>query len=212
MLLFVLSIIAFALAVIGLMISAALWTFTDAKAKSEQAPALWLLIVLAGGPVGFIIYLAIGRKNKEIKAPGNYKSLLILFAAIFILATGFFISQVIDFTRNHSGLGSVRSGSFTMSYSYVRNDVWIFRARTANGWERRSPTLSAEQLNRFHVLSDSGDGIRLRLEQGNVMEIIDLSGFFDGQINMRAFEPGRVRITLEFDRARDVDVRISWRE
>ena len=212
MALFIIGIIVFVFASIGLAVSLALWTYTDAKVKSDQSPMLWMLLVLLASPLGIILYLLLGRVNKDAPAPGGFKKLLIFFAIMFILATGLFTAGTIRFVHGeYNGGSSITSGSFTFSQNFLRNNVWTFSARTANGTARRTPNLTAGQLAAFHVLSDSGEGLVLRIEQGDRREIIDISGYFDNQIDMSKFEPGRVRIILEFDRARDVDVRISWR-
>jgi hypothetical protein len=184
--------------------------------KSDQSPLLWLLLVLFVSPVGIIVYLLAGRTKKDEPAPGKYKKAIIAAAICFVLSTGLFAAGLVTFVTAElegfsTGFGSVSSGVSTVSRSQVRNNVWTYTARSKNGWERRSPNLTAEQLANFHVLSDSGEGVLLlRLEQGDVSETIDISGFFDQQINMSAFEAGRVRITIEFSRARDVDITINW--
>ena len=210
MVLFIVGTVVFSLVTIGLAVSIALWVYEDAKVKSDQSPVLWLLVVLFASLIGIILYLAVGRTNKDAQAPGKYKKLMIALAVCLIFATGLFVVGIVRYVQD--GGGSISSGTFSMQRSRVSNNVWTYTARSANGWERRSPNLSAEQLSAFHVLSDSGDGLRLRLEQGDLVEVFDISGFFDELIDMSSFEAGRVRITLQFDRARDVDVRISWRE
>ncbi|MCL2386542.1 MAG: hypothetical protein FWC89_03225 [Defluviitaleaceae bacterium] len=209
---FIVSTTLFSILSIVFTIALALWTYEDAKVKSDQSPLLWVLFSVLVFPIGTIVYLVAGRTNKDVEPPRKYKSFLIVSGILYAILTVLFTVSIIGFTVSamDSGVGSTRIGNFSASWSRVQNDEWTFTARTANGWERRSPVLSAEQLANFHVLSDSGDGIILHLEQGNTQEIIDLSGFHDQQINMSAFQAGRVNVTLRFDRAQDVDVRISW--
>jgi len=212
MILFVLGVVFFSLAATAFSVALALWTYADAKVKSDQSPVLWVLLVLLVNPIGIILYLLMGRTNRQAEPPGTFKSLMIAMAVLAILSALIFAVGTVRFVRSEStGVGSVRSGSFTMVRSNVRNNEWTFTARNANGSERRSPNLNAAQLAAFHVLSDSGDGIMLRLTQENRTELVDISGFFDGYIDMSAFEPGRVRVTLEFNHANDVDVKVSWR-
>jgi hypothetical protein len=213
MFLFILGIVVFCVFAIGFSISLALWTYEDAKVKSEESPILWLLFVLLVNPIGIIVYLLEGRAKKDVPPPGKYKKAMLFMLVCFILSAPLFAFGTINFVINveSSGVASVSSMSSTFSRSVVRNDVWSFTARSANGWERRSPNLSAEQLANFHVFTDSGEGVTLLLVQGDVSERINISGFFAQNIDMSAFQPGSIRITLELDRARDIDVRISWR-
>jgi hypothetical protein len=216
MALFITGTILFSLISLAFTLFMALWVYEDAKIKSDQPPLMWVLIVVLVNPIGIIIYLAAGRSKKEEKPPGKYKTALIVSLVAFIFATGLFTAGTINFAFGEmsAGMGAVRSGSFRMSSSSVQNNVWTFRARYANGFERRSPNLSAARLENFHVLSDSGDQVTLRLEQDNRSFMKDLSGFVDAPIDLTiaGFEPGNVRIALHFNRANDVDVRIDWRE
>ena len=86
MVFFAIGVTMFVLSAMGFMISLGLWTYADAKVKSQDNPAVWTLIVLAAGfPVGFIIYLVAGRTKAE-KSPGKFKKLLIASAACFIVS------------------------------------------------------------------------------------------------------------------------------
>ena len=89
--------IPFALSAMGFMICLGLWTYADAKVKSKDSPAMWTLIVLlASFPVGFIIYLVMGR-TKEGKSPGKFKKLLIASAACFIISIPVYVFSLISF-------------------------------------------------------------------------------------------------------------------
>ena len=213
MILFVIGTIIFTLAATALAVVLALWVYNDAKVRSDQNPALWLVLVLATGIIGLIIYMLAGRTNKQIPPPGKYKKLLAITTITFILATGLFTAGIIDFIDGDLGAAaSTRIGSFSMSRSQVQNQVWTFRARSANGWERRRPTLNAQQLSSLHVLSDSGQNITLRLEQGNHTTLTDISNFFDGHPDTSPFSPGPLRITLHFEHANNVNIQINWQE
>jgi len=72
-----------------LMISIGLWTYADAKVKSDNA-AMWTIIALISFPMGFVIYFLAGRQKPE-KAPKKYQKLLV-FCIIF-----FFLSFVLYF-------------------------------------------------------------------------------------------------------------------
>ena len=206
--LFVLGLVTFIICAIAFGISLAMWVHADAKVKSDQSPALWVLLVLITNGIGIILYLILGRTKKDIPAPGAHKKPVILFAILWVLSIGLFVVGTVGFARVY---GSVSSGVFTMQNSRLRDSEWMFSARTANGWVRRTPNLSAEELAAFHVTSSSGQGVRLRLEQDDRIEVIDLSGNINEPVDLSDFVPGRIRIRLEFERANDVYVRVRWR-
>ena len=212
MALFIISTIVFVIFAIGIQLALALWVYEDAKVKSDQSPVLWLLVAFFGSIPGFIIYLFAGRTNKEVPPPGKHKTLLIVtVVGFFITITLFFTSMFRFIIIEEGGSVPMSSGSFSMTRDRLRDDSWEFSARSANGHVRRTPTLTAAQLNNLYVTSYSGDGVTLRFEQGNIIESINLSGNVINQhINMSSFSPGRVRMKLEFNHARDIDVVISW--
>jgi len=72
------------------MISIGLWTYADAKIKSDDNAAMWTIIALMSFPAGFVVYLLAGRKKPE-EALGKYQKLLV-FCLIF-----FFFSLVLYF-------------------------------------------------------------------------------------------------------------------
>ena len=75
-----------ALAVVGIAIVVflGLWTYNDAKERTDN-PSLWTVIVLfATMPIGLIIYLLLGR-NKTGQSTGRYLKPLIATAAVFVL-------------------------------------------------------------------------------------------------------------------------------
>ena len=207
--LFVIGLTTFIIGAIGFGVSLALWVYADAKVKSDQSPILWVLLMLMTNVVGIVLYLLLGRTKKDVPAPGAYKKSIIFFGIFWAISIVLFVFGTIGFAQEFGG--SMSSGTFSMQRSSLRDGEWTYTARTANGWTRRSPNLSADELAAFYVVSNSGNGVRLRLEQGDLLEVIDLSGNFRGPIDLGHFEPGRVRIRLEFDRANDVYVRISWR-
>ena len=209
MALFIISTIIFVLFAIAFPISIALWVYEDAKVKSDQAPVLWLLIVLVGNIFGFLIYMLAGRTKKDVKAPGKFKGFMIAMLIGFILSSGLFTAGLINLIVQEGF--SVTVGTFMSSRNRLKEDVWTFRARSANGYVRRTINFSTTQLANFRVQSHSGEGLTLRLEQDNIVEIINISGTYNERVDMSAFSPGKIRIYLEFDRARDADVILSWK-
>jgi len=82
----VLLIAGLTLAVVGIAIAVflGLWTYNDAKERSDD-PALWTLIALVVPmPIGIILYLLVGR-NKAGQSTGRYLKPLIATAVVFVL-------------------------------------------------------------------------------------------------------------------------------
>jgi len=210
---FIISTILFSILAVALSLTLTVWTYEDAKLKSNHSPMMWVILVLFTSPIGIILYLLIGRHKKDVPGPKGFRAAIIIFTVLFLLSAGFFAYGTVRFVQeaSGSGLSSVRTGSFSGYRSNVRDGEWALTARSANGRERRSPDLTAQQLENFHVFSDSGRGVTLRLEQDGRVKSIDISGYFDRVLDLSAFEPGRVRVILEFDRANDVYVRVNWR-
>ncbi|MCL2372097.1 MAG: PLDc N-terminal domain-containing protein [Defluviitaleaceae bacterium] len=209
MTIFIISTILFSILALAFTLTVTVWTYEDAKLKSNHTPMIWVVIVLFTSPIGIILYLIIGRHKKDVPGPTGFRLPIIIFTLLFLASAAFFTYGTVRFVQEVGG-ASVRMGSFSGSRSHLRNETWTFTANRANGHERRNINFTAAQLNDFHVFSDSGGGTTLRLEQNNNVKTVDISGFVDRNVDLSAFEPGRVRVRLDFDRADDVYVRLSW--
>jgi len=215
MILFVVSIIVFVLSILGLTVFIALWTYKDAQVKSTQDPVFWLLVVLLMQGIGIILYMCVGR-TKNVPAPGTYKKALITCIVVSVLATAGFITTTVMFARGDIDFGNStwNSGVWGMHVSNVRNDEWTTDVRRGRGSSRISRNLDAAQMHNFHVESiNEGDSLYLFLQQGNMSSRIDISGDFYGRINLHdyGFSPGRIRMTLQFERIDRAYTIISWR-
>jgi hypothetical protein len=105
------------------------------------------------------------------------------------------------------------SSSWSISGSSVdmRDDSWSISARTVNGHATRRLDLSAGELAVLHIESSSGGGsVYAILIQGDNERSTDISGEFYGYIDTSGFEPGRIRLRLQFGRAEDVDLLADW--
>ena len=214
--LFVLAIITFVFAVLGVTVLFALWTYKDAQVKSEQDPILWLLVVVLLQVPGLIIYLCAGR-TKNVPAPGTYKKALIAGIFGLILATAFFIFAVVSFARadfDFAGNATWNNGVWTMRSTSYRNNTWTESVRSGRGSSRRTHNLDWDQMRHFHVESTTQDGsLYLLLQQGNTSSRIDISGDFYGRISLTdlGFTPGRIRMTLQYESVYRSHTIINWR-
>ena len=215
MALFIVSIIVFTLSMLGLTLFIALWTYKDAQVKSTQDPILWLLVVLLLQGIGIILYMCVGR-TKNVAAPGTYKKALIACIVVSVLATAGFITTTVMFARGEINFGNStwNSGVWGMHVSNVRNDEWTTDVRRGRGSSRIGRNLDAAQLYNFHVETiNEGDALYLYLQQGDTSSRIDISGDFYSRINLHehGFNPGRIRMTLQFEGIERAHTIISWR-
>lgn len=215
--LFVFGIIFFVVSIFAFMISLGLWVYADATVKSRQSPALWVLIVLfVPNLVGLVIYLLVGRTNKHSPAPGKFKWLAIASAVIFALGTAAFFFGTLNFVNaaDTRVYGARQVGSFVRHEENLRGGVWEISAERANGYSRRTPVLTAAELENFRAENRGGAGnVFLRVEQRGRAETFDISGVFAEGIDLLelGFQAGRVFIYVDFERAEPVNITISWR-
>jgi len=222
MTLFIIGIVAFSLSMLGVLVFLGLWTYKDAQIKSEHSPGLWVAVVLlVPNLLGFIAYLLVGRTKKDVPATHKYRRALIACLVIWVLSLGLFVGSAIRMavTDSFDSWGSttinVSTGSTFMtrdSFSH-RNNRWTFTARRADAVRSRNIQLSAGEMTSFHVSGESSDGnVFLRVEQGTRVERFDIT-MFSGYINLLdyGFEPGRHRVAILMEEARDVRVEITWR-
>lgn len=136
------------------------------------------------------------------------KTILIGLVAILVIAA--IVGVMLLITR---GEGIVVNSGFTSGYSsHVKNDTWITSARSINGHCRVDKTFDADNLSAFRAnATNSGGKVILKLIQGDVEKDIDMTGEFNGKIDMGEFAPGRVRMRLEFEHADAVSVVIHWK-
>lgn len=141
------------------------------------------------------------------------KKRIIIFAVIIAVATMAVvgITLAVVFTSERT---TVNSGTFSNFHSSARDDHWLVVARSANGRARIDRTLTAEELSNLRVEGAADGGIALRVEQrdsaGAFAMTVDLTGQVSGDIDLQAFDPGRIRLVLEFNHATDVNVTVRW--
>jgi hypothetical protein len=178
---FVVSILAFVICTMAVMLFLGLWTYKDAQVKSEHSPVLWVLVVLlVPNMMGIIVYLLVGRSKKDVPAPKTFLRPLIASVVLFIVATAVFIvSMVLLALGGTGGLPhnmAWNSGVWAVSRSHYSNGEWTVSARRGNGTKRRTHELTAEQLESFRFSGNADEGgLYLMLDQGETYYSIDIS-------------------------------------
>ena len=116
-----------------------------------------------------------------------------------------------EFTQSPSG--AVTSWSTSGRITHNREaDSWLITVNRVNGHARRDIDFTAESLSALHVESTNSDGsVSLLITQGEVTRTIDLTGEFNQVLDIsNDFQPGSVRLRLEFENAETVRVSLSW--
>ena len=136
------------------------------------------------------------------------KLVLLISALALVIVATVTVVLVVAFTRE--GV-AVNSGTFTGSPNNVANDSWNISVARANGSSRIDYTFTAANLSAMHVTSTNSSGsITLTATQGDIERTFDITGAFNDNIDMSGFEPGRVRLRLQFSNAENVEILINW--
>jgi len=213
---FIISVIVFTFSIVALTVFLALWTYEDAKVKSTQSPVLWALVVLlVSQPLGLVIYLLVGRTNKDAPAPGKYKRAAIVSLVIFVISIPLFVGSLVNFviSENLNPSFSMNSGVTVLSSERTRSGSWTFTARSATATRSRTQSLRGADFDNFHVNASLESGsMYLRLTQGSVEQWININNYY-GFVDLRSlgFEEGSIRKTLDMRQAARVNLAISWR-
>ncbi|MCL2198780.1 MAG: hypothetical protein FWB80_07640 [Defluviitaleaceae bacterium] len=203
----------FVVTMLGFITFLGLWTYHDARVKSQHPPIVWaLLVVLVPNMMGFIVYLLVGRPNKDVPAPGKFKRLAIASAVCFALGTVAFVGGLVHVTRMESfdAYGARQVGSFSHLEDTLRNGAWEITAAHANGHSRRTPVLTAEEMDNFRVRAEGTGQMTLIIEQDGRAVAVDITDDIR-RLTWGDFTPGRFIFTIEFEESENVDIAISWR-
>jgi hypothetical protein len=206
------GIILFTITLIVFLGCLTLWVYHDATAKSNQSAVLWILLVLlVPNFMGLIVYLLVGRTNKNAASPKKYFRAAIVSAIFFALGTAALVGGVIYFTVSERQNSSHQIGLFVARDEFFRNGVWKINAGSANGHIRRTPVLTGDEMENFQIFSETRTGnVILRIEQNNREEIFNISNFSGEKINLSGFAPGNFILTVEFENAEGVRIEIRW--
>jgi hypothetical protein len=106
--------------------------------------------------------------------------------------------------------------TFILKFESQTSDKWTFSAQSAQGHSSIFCDLSQEELNKLSVDSRIAEGeISLVLSQGEKSQSIDLSGgtrkLSAEDLGVDMFNPGRIKMQLKFNNAKNLDVKIGWR-
>jgi len=218
------SVLLFVLSTLCFFIFLALWTYNDAKERTDN-PKVWTLIVMAVPSfIGLIIYLLVGR-DKDSYSSGRFQKAVITFAVCAGLSLVMLVGSAVGFAASDfNGMSMISgfegsgfenlpiiSGSLFAMESNLSN-TWTRSFRTSNGERSRSVSLSADEIAAFHVNSTNTSGrILLRITQGSTEKLIDISDQYNSGVDLSDFRPGNFRLTLIAEQARNGNTIISWR-
>jgi len=90
-------------------------------------------------------------------------------------------------------------------------DSWSITADRVNGHSLRRLDLTAYQLANIFVASNHTSGaVNVVLIQGDNEQSFSIANDFSGILDTSNFEPGNIRMRLNFANAQDVDIYVSW--
>ncbi|MCL2361322.1 MAG: hypothetical protein FWC73_05875 [Defluviitaleaceae bacterium] len=105
--------------------------------------------------------------------------------------------------------------SWTTSGTLTHNnevDSWFISINRVNGNSMRDITFTSESLTELHVENTNSSGsVVLIITQDETERRIDISDNFNEILDISDdFEPGSIRLRLEFESAENVRVSLSW--
>ena len=110
--------------------------------------------------------------------------------------------------------GNATVASWTTSGTLVNeseDNSWVLSVDRVNGHIRRDVNFTADNLSIFHTRSFISNGeMTLTMTQGSTEIVIDLTDGLDGFVNTSLFEPGNIRLRLDFHDATDVSLALRW--
>ena len=156
----------------------------------------------------------------------NKKKLIAIIVVVAIVIIGIVIASLVLFLNRegivvNSGTFSATSGGTGFTFgvqagsrngiSNVSNNTWRAIPYRANGNSRIDYTFTDTNLEAMTVKSTNSEGrISLTFIQGDMERTFDITGEFHENIDMSDFQPGRIRLRLDFENARNIDTLISW--
>jgi len=157
----------------------------------------------------------------------NKKMLIAIIVVAALVIIGIIVAAAMLFSNRegvvfNSGTFSTTSSGTTFSIGVhardgrnglfnVSNNSWRATPNTANGSSRVDYTFTTANLEAMTVRSTNAEGrISLIFTQGDVERTFDITRDFHENVDMSDFAPGRIRLRLEFENARNVDTLISW--
>jgi len=136
------------------------------------------------------------------------KKIFILIGVVLI-ATIIFYVAIFSFSDTAT---YYTSWTAILSSTNAKADSWTISAKIANGNAiRRNINLNSDNFNSMHIENTNSDGnVSLIITQGNIEKIINIDREFSESIDMSDFKPGRVKLHLNFENAKDVKTNINW--
>jgi len=128
-------------------------------------------------------------------------SLVMVVAAIIVMAACASETRVVS--------SWTTSGTLT---HYNEADSWFISVNRVNGHSRRDVTFTSESLSALHVQNTNSNGsVILIITQGETERRVDISDNYNEILDISdGFEPGSIRLRLEFEHAENVRVSLRW--
>jgi hypothetical protein len=206
---FIVCLVIFVLAIVALFVFLGLWTYRDARLRSEHS-ALWTVCVLVVPDLlGLVMYLLVGRtRPRPMPFPRNpFFKPLIAALVVFVLACGGGIGAIVGQLDLPTLPG--------VSIGQVENNVgdhWQVSFATSGEQYTRTVNLSASGLAGFTAQGSCAEGsLYLYIIQGGQSTKVDLTSRTQAPVDLSAsYEPGNVQLIIANDGARDASFDLEW--
>jgi hypothetical protein len=211
MLLFAISVVLFLATLAGFVTMLGLWTYADAKIRTDKPVAWTLIVLLVPNLLGLIIYLLVGR-TKMGTSTGKFKNPSIAFAVCFVLAAGLLTGSFVNLmATDGTGLSAWNGVSIGKVENYW-NRQWTVSFKTSGETLTKTVNLSDDDMAAFHVIGNCDSGkLYFRISQGETAKTVDISDFFNESLDLSEFQVGRVKLAIYNDEAKNASISVSWR-
>ena len=163
-------------------------------------------LVVSAFLVSLLVFMLTKRFKRTFVALGVTS---VLSFVVFLVGLFGFLGSA----GSAGGLASRSSGMFMISSDTLRDGVWSFNARSANGRTTRTPNFTLEHMSAIAVTGQVGSGTAwLEFEQDTTQVAVEMAGQVAQTVDLTEFGlvPGSVRVTLRFMDARDVRLQVDW--
>jgi ABC-type glycerol-3-phosphate transport system substrate-binding protein len=127
------------------------------------------------------------------------KSLLITLVLVVLASVLVGCSGGTSYSLSGSGVRTLTPSSWKMTGSW-------------NGHISRNYEVTADNMKTIHVESTNSDGTMILVfTQGDKELDINISDEYSGNIDLSDFEIGTVKVRLNIDNAKDINLNITWK-
>jgi hypothetical protein len=185
------------------------WTYRDAKVRSNR-PVLWTVCaVLVPDCLGLVMYLLVGRTlPRPVPKPRNgfFKGAIAGGVGV-VLAIAIMGASALTDAGGLAAFGGVDVG-------VTQNNIgseWQMSFHTSSGTHTRTVNMSAQDLEDFTAQGTCASGnVYLYIIQGGQCTTVDLTNRTAAPVDLSAYTPGAVVLMQTNTNAQDASFNLRW--